>query len=182
MPPCEVSPQSARKRKGEPCCLATSTRGHASIYNSNPQPCTHKWARLHREGKSPPIENGQCQTNKKTKVTSERTQDAGLTRTSNLGRCPNNRGTLHLHYLACSCPIKHETFNCPLTAPSCFVQVEKAKLPFNSRTGALTRHQGSSGSRERTSLLDSSPQEKVLGYGVNPLGYPSLDFGCAVYS
>ena len=62
-----------------------------------------------------------------------------------------------LHYLACSCPIKHETFNCPLTAPSCFVQVEKAKLPFNSRTGALTRYQGSSGSRERTSLLDSSP-------------------------
>ena len=62
-----------------------------------------------------------------------------------------------LHYLACSCPIKHGTFNCPLTAPSCFVQVEKAKLPFNSRTGALTRYQGSSGSRERTSLLDSSP-------------------------
>ena len=94
MPPREVPPQSARKRKGEPCCLATSTRGHASK-TQTPNPALINGQGCIEREKSPPIENGQCQTIEKTKVTSERTQDAGLTRTSNLGRCPNNRGTLH---------------------------------------------------------------------------------------
>ena len=155
MPPREVLPHSARKRKGEPCCLATSTRGHASI-TQTPSPALINGQGCIEREKSPPIENGQCQTIK-NKSYQRAHPGRGTYTHQQLRSMPEQPRHSALHYLACSCPIKHETFNCPLTAPSCFVQVEKAKLPFNSRTGALTRYQGSSGSRERTSLLDSSP-------------------------
>ena len=79
----------------------------------------------------------------KQNSTSVRTQDAGLTRTSTLRSMPELQKHSALQFW-----LARAAFNCPLATPSCFVQVEKAKLPFNSRMGAYTRHQGSSGSRE----------------------------------
>ena len=102
MPPCERPPRSTRKRKGEPCCLATSTRGHARI-NQKPSAPHSSTGRAASRVKSPLKEKRVKPESKiKQNSTRERIQDAGHTRTSTLRSMPElpKRPALLLFWLA----------------------------------------------------------------------------------
>ena len=86
MPPCELPPRSAEKRKGATFCLAIPARGRDSI-NLIPQPCTHTFVGLRRERKA--LRNGLSQKRLKIKIQPVGgTQDAGRTRMSTLRSMP----------------------------------------------------------------------------------------------